>query len=507
MPANSSITHRVVKGTGWMLAWRMVSRALGFVSLLVLAQLLAPGDIGIVAIATSVSGSLDALSQLGVREALVRIKEDNRDLYDTAFTVQVARGILTSIIICLVAAYAKPLLGDGRLGPVLIGLAAVALVTGAENIGMVLFSRSLDFRVQFFIQVAPRFLAFFLTTALAFWLRNYWALVWGTIVGRVFGVGLTYIASPHRPKFGFHGWRYLMHFSFWSWVGSIGVVVWSRCDAFVIGSAVGPAMLGIYMIGFEIALLPLSEFLEPASATLFPGFSAAHREGGSPVEMGFSVAGILALGTIPFALGISACSGYLVASLLGAKWNSAQPIIAIVSWLCIFSPFSYVTSSVLSVVGQVRKVALTNAFAALVKIVVLVVASRTRDLSIVAFATVLVVGIESSLFLVQLRMAGSTGGKALLSTMVRALFAALVAAGALYYVPGTWTLVKAPRFEALGEGAIVGLLTFVIFGATVILLWLASGKPAGSERKAVGILLGYLRPYPFFKRLEAVLGE
>lgn len=52
VPDPQSVSSRVAKGTGWVVAWRMASRNLGLVSTLVLVRLLRPEDFGVVALAT-----------------------------------------------------------------------------------------------------------------------------------------------------------------------------------------------------------------------------------------------------------------------------------------------------------------------------------------------------------------------------------------------------------------------------------------------------------------------
>src|SRR5262249_39570473 len=90
-----SITRRVAKGGGWVMAWRMVSRNLGLLSTLVLVRLLKPEDFGLVTLATGFASTVDALSEIGVQDALVRDVSPGRDVYDTAFGLSLARGVIT----------------------------------------------------------------------------------------------------------------------------------------------------------------------------------------------------------------------------------------------------------------------------------------------------------------------------------------------------------------------------------------------------------------------------
>jgi PST family polysaccharide transporter len=132
-PTSVPIVRRVLAGAGWLMGWRVVSRLLGFASVLILAQLLAPADFGIVAVATAVTAAIDGLSQMGVREALVRLGGDGRDHYDTAFTVQAARGLVTGGLVAALGLAAGPVLGEARLAPVLLLLAGGVVVAALSG--------------------------------------------------------------------------------------------------------------------------------------------------------------------------------------------------------------------------------------------------------------------------------------------------------------------------------------------------------------------------------------
>lgn len=499
----ASIARRLVHGTGWLMIWRVISRSLGFVSMLILAHLLMPADFGLVALATAVSASVDAVSQLGVRDALIRLHDDRRDYYDTAFTFQLARGLLTALLLVILSGFSQEVFGDQRLPGVLIPLAAFTVVTACENVGTVSLHRTLNFRVLALMQVAPRLFGFAVTTTLAFMLHDYRALVWGMGAGRVAGMIATYVVAPYRPRFGLAGWRYLLHFSFWTWAGGLAMVVWSRADAYLLGPALGSAMLGIYLLGAEIAMLPLSELLEPACTTLFPGFALARRSGSEPVSMGLMVAGVLALCTIPVGIGVSACSGYLVAALLGPNWESARPVIAILTWVCMFSPFSFVCSTLLSAHGQVWRVFASNAVAATLKVVVVLMVRQTHDLTAISMAGVAVVAVESAIFILQLRSASEGKLPDIRGTVLRAVVSTAATCAAIRLLPGTWDEVTLGRYGALVVGAGIGLLTIVVFGVCQLMLWRMARCPAGIEMRLIELIRDIVRPGAWLKTIRA----
>src|ERR1700710_294949 len=87
--AAPSVSQRAAMGAGWIIAWRVATRNIGLLSTLILVRLLEPADFGLVALATGLISSVDALSAIGVQDALVRAPDLDRDLYDTGFGLSV----------------------------------------------------------------------------------------------------------------------------------------------------------------------------------------------------------------------------------------------------------------------------------------------------------------------------------------------------------------------------------------------------------------------------------
>lgn len=497
MTSSSSLARKTLIGASWLVLWRFLTRTLGFASMLVLARLLVPADFGLIAMASSFAAAIDALSQLGLQDALVRHPANDRQLFDTAFTMQVGRAVMTSGIVALGAPLAAWWFNEPRLTALLLVLAAASLVSGFENIGMVEFRREMRFDVQFRVSLVPRLLQLATTISIALAYRSYWALVAGIVVSNVARTVMTYIVHPYRPSLRLGGWRELASFSFWTWATCVASLVWDRCDPFVLGPVVGPRRLGIYLVALEMAILPVTELIAPAADALFAGFASAQKQGASSVKLAPSVAGALLLVIAPVVTSISCASGYVVAALLGPKWVEAQPLIAILAWLCLFSPFSYVCSAVLVANGYVRRNFLGNVVVSAVKLAVLLIAvSLTSRLQIIAAATAACVAIESTLFLLLLR---GTGEVRLLDTagaLVRAILGGGAAAFVLRQAGLAWQPVSMPSLTALLYCVAIGIIALLVFWPVDLLLWLVSGRPAGPEallvtfmRRQAGALL------------------
>jgi O-antigen/teichoic acid export membrane protein len=490
----ATLLRQTAIGAGWMVAWRMVTRLLGLASTLVLARVLMPADFGLLAMATSFAFAVEALSQFGLQDALVRHPEGDR-LRDTGFTLQLLRGLLTAAALALAAPAAAWWFAEPRLVAVLLVLAGCALLAGAENIGIVAFRRDMRFDRQFALLSVPRLLQVATAIPLALLLHSYWALLAGIVVARLARTAMTYGVHPYRPRLSLAGWRELAGFSLWTWAGSLAGIVWDRCDPFVLGPRIGAGMLGIYVQALELASLPATELILPAAEALFAGFSAAQRQDGdSSLHHAPMVALALLMGILPLIITLSCGSGDVVAALLGPNWTQAGGLVAILAWQGVFAPFAYVIGVTLVANGLVRRNFVANAVTSALKLAALVAAvSLTARLDIVAAVTVGCVAAEAVVFLLLLPR-GATGRLAALGFgFARAALAAGVAVAVLAALGLAWQPPAQASLPAFAHGLLIGAVTLASYGAALLAAWAIAGCPDGPERRLLGLLSGLRR--------------
>ena len=491
----ASLARRTVIGASWLVLWRFVTRVLGFASTLILARLLVPADFGLVVMATTFAAAVDSLSQIGLQEALVRHPANDRKLFNTAFTLQAGRAVITSGLVVLAAPAAAYWFNEPRIEAMLVVLAAASLVFGFENIGIIEFRREMRFDMQFRLLLIPRLLQLVTTIPLAIMTESYWALVLGTVVGKVSHTALTYVLHPYRPRLALAGWREFAGFSLWTWAACLSGLVWTRCDPFVLGPAIGPAQLGLYLLSFEVAILAVSELIAPAADALFAGFASAQKQGTNTLQQALTIASALLLLIMPTVIAISCASGYVVAALLGPRWGGAQPLIAILAWQCVFAPFSHVATAVLVANSHVRRNFLGVAVGAAVKLAALVtVISFTSRMDVIAVTIVVCVGVEAGALLLQLRATGEARMSSMVGGVTRAVLATAATVPVLHQVGFASQSVALSSVAALLYCALAGIVALVVFWTVVVLLWLASGRPAGPEALLLNLARTHLYP-------------
>ena len=346
-PPPRAIAEKMAKGAGWLIFLRFMVRGTGIISTLILARLLLPADFGLVSLAMSLAEGIEAMGALGLQLALIRQPTISRPLYDTAFTITLLRNLVSAAILAALAPWSAEFFGDERLALILYVIAMVTALQGLENIGIVSFRKELQFEKEVLIFIIPKLVAFVVTLTLAYLLRDYRALLVGIVCQRLTRTALSYIMDSYRPRLTLSAWRELLKFSAWIWLTSVANFIKERSDAYVLGRALGPAPLGIFRVGMEIASLPSTEMVQPICRALFSGFARAENTGVSTRAIFTQSMGLVLAIILPIAMGLSLCAEPLVLVALGPNWVEAIPVIQILGAV-----------SVLTVVGEVGSMAL-----------------------------------------------------------------------------------------------------------------------------------------------------
>src|SRR6185437_4494802 len=211
----NDLNRQMAAGAAWMIFLRLAIRGLGFISVVILARLLTPADFGLIALATVIIAALELMSAFSFDVALIQKQGQSRAHYDTAWTITIIFSAITGLILVALAYPAARFYGDPRLQPIMYVLAAGTVVEGFQNIGVVAFRKEMDFSREFGFQISKKIFSFVVTVPLAFWLRNYWALVAGIVAGKAAGTIVSYMAHPYRARWSTAAWAELFHFSRW----------------------------------------------------------------------------------------------------------------------------------------------------------------------------------------------------------------------------------------------------------------------------------------------------
>lgn len=467
--------------TAWVVAWRFSTRALGFISTFVLVRLLAPADFGLIMLATTFTDAVNALSSVGIQDAIVREKSPDRTLYDTAFTMNAIRCLVMGAFIGAAAWPAAVFFAEPNLANVLLALAIMTAAGACENIRVVDFRRDLAFHREFKLFLLPRLVAIATGIATAAVWHSYWALVIALTTNRLLQLALGYALRPYRPRLCLAGWRKIIGFSAWTWLSSLVEVVRDRSDNIVVGHTLGTTHVGLFSVGAELAALPTTELVAPLCRVLFPGFTATHNTGGDLADAYLRAIAVTSLVTMPAGIGISMVGGPVVAIIFGPQWSAAVPVVAVLAIAGTLKVIALITGTLFAATGLLSSNFRILVMTATVRVALLVLLVQSHGLAGGAVAILLSVILEEILFLASAARKLGFPATRLLGRTWRGLVAALAMAAALSVAGLGW-----PAAPGLAHAPAMHLLLAVPLGvlaylAALTTAWVLAGRPEGAE--------------------------
>jgi PST family polysaccharide transporter len=483
---NGSRTRRMATGAGWIYSYRWLERLLDFVSIVVLARILAPEDFGLVAIAASIVIIIEGLSAFDVNKALIRSRSNDRELYDTAWTLSVIRGLLSALVMVVLSVFVP----DPRVAALILVLALSPLLTGLANPRFVMFERDLVFSRLAVLTLVSKVASVTVTLALAVLTRSYWSIAIGMLVGVLGSCAISYALKPYRPRFSLSRLAEIFGFSGWLTLTSIVTTLSMETDKIIVGRLLGVADAGRYFMTQRVGVLPTRELISPLQRLLFPSFSELaddrdrlRREAGESINW-------LASLSLPAGFGFALIANDFVPLVLGPQWSTIVPLLQIlVPYLGLRATLSVALPSVMAL-GRTRLLFWVSLAYAVVHLPLFIAGTAFYGLTgaivgIVA-AGVLYIGLNA--FLLQTSL--DIRWPQILSQARRPL---LAVAGMVAVIAGLAVVLPLELFSAAGSwpSLLVKLLSgAVVYCGLLFFLWRLADRPVGLEQRVLELLWG-----------------
>ncbi|RPI46364.1 MAG: lipopolysaccharide biosynthesis protein [Betaproteobacteria bacterium] len=480
-----SLREKVVRGATWMVALRLCDRLFGLASLFVLARLLVPEDFGVIALVNALIGLLGLMGAFGLETALVRSRDAGKPQFDTVFTFRAMFGLAMALVLAAVAKPAADFYGDPRVTNVVLALACARLIGAFENVGLVYFRKDLAFDKEFRFVFCKRILVTLaVTLPLAFYLRDYRALVAGTLAGSVVGVALSYYLHPYRPSFGLPAWRELFGFSKWMLATNLVGFAYSRAADFIIGRLLGAGALGVFSLSKEISVLPSSELAAPMQRAAFSGYARLSGDVVALRQAYLRVVSVLSSVVIPAGAGLCLLAAPLVHLFLGDRWLDAIPVVQILAVEGILVVGLSSAHYIYLTLGTPQKLTSVLALHAGVSITLMLILIPAHGLVGAATAWIGASVVAMPINLGILSRALQMRGVRIWEATWRPIISTCIMALSVLVLESVWTPGATPIASAAHLAASVALGVATYAAATTWLWWLA-GRPDGPERLVI----------------------
>lgn len=323
--------RKVAVGTIWSIAGRFIVKSLGFISILILARILAPDDFGVIAATMIMVGLLEILFNFSFDINIIQKKEVTSTTLNSAWTCKLLSGLVLTLLLFFGSHAIALYFADPRLVQVVQAIALLPLLKSAKNIGFVLYRKELDLKSEFKLDAYAKAVSFVVTVSLALWMQSYWALLLGIYSNVVAKLVLSFWMHPYRPWFCLREARELFSFSKWLLLRNVTVYFNTNAPALMIGRLSTPEQLGFYSISYEVSNLPTTELLYPLSRAAYPGYVKLNEKPAELSRFFLRMSRLIVLVVAPVSFGLAAVSEQLVAVLLGSQWMSAAPLLGLLA--------------------------------------------------------------------------------------------------------------------------------------------------------------------------------
>ena len=300
---------------------------------ILLARILTPKDFGLAAIALMTVSFLELVSQTGFQQALIHRKRVGDADLDTTWVVSVARGAVLALILFATAEPVAAFFGAPEAAGLQRLIAVVLVIRGLTNPAMVLFEKELAFSRVAWQQAGGLIAEIAVSIALAYALKNAYALVLGTVARYCAVCVLSFVLSPYRPSLALR-WknaRELYRFGRWITLNNVILYLLNQGDNAVVGRLLGATSLGFYNTAFRFSNLPATHVSQIVNKVGFPAYVKL-RDAGRPIGDAYlRVLGHVLFISLPLGGASIVLSPIAVETLLGAKWEPMIPAMQILA--------------------------------------------------------------------------------------------------------------------------------------------------------------------------------
>jgi len=296
--------------------------------MVVLARLLDPGEFGLVAMVTAITGLLGMFAAAGLSSAAVQARSISKAQFSTLFWVNMLLGVAFALLCCALAPVLVRFYGEPRLFWLTILMAPGFLLNASSVQHLALLQREMRYATLAVVEFIGQLLGLIAGVALALAGFRYWALVGAASaaqLGVTVGLWVTTRWLPGRPgplasvlPMLRVGWTITLN-TFVTYVGY-------NLEKILLGRYWGAEALGNYGRAYQLISVPIDN-LNGAFGGV--AFSALARIQDDPARLrhyfiqGYSL--VISI-TVPLSLFLGFFSDQIFLVLFGPKWLEAAAI-------------------------------------------------------------------------------------------------------------------------------------------------------------------------------------
>ena len=376
--SGEGLKARVLRGSALTVISFGGANALRLAGNLVLTRVLFPEAFGLMALVQVFISGLQMFSDLGIRVSIIQNKRgDDPAFLNTAWSVQIIRGVILWLAGCALALPAARLYNEPMLAQLLPVASLNALILGFVTTKMATANRHLMLGRLTAVELGTQAAGIVIMVILAIWWQSVWALVIGGILSTLLKVILLDKVLPgHRNRLQWE--RAALHdlfgFGKYIFLSTIAGFLIRQSDRAVLGAYISLAALGVYNVGYFLGTVPILLSRAAVNRIILPVYrmrpTTENVQNRAQVfqTRRFLIAGTMMLGVILAYSGVP-----LVEFLYDDRYHLAGPVVVLFSLTMVPQLVLDGYSSILLAAGDSRRFLILVASTAIIQLVYLFV--------------------------------------------------------------------------------------------------------------------------------------
>jgi O-antigen/teichoic acid export membrane protein len=273
---SDSLHGRFARGGIFLAGGTVIERGLRLVRQIVLAKIITPDDLGLVAICVAVLAMFEAASEVGIRYSVIQNKiGDQYGYLNASWWFQAARGAILGCLGMIAAGWIAVFYEDPALTNILRVAFLAVVFSGLSSPRAHVLEKQLHFGRYIVLNQGSMLAGTVLTIVLVFLYQNVWAVIIGFSSEQCIRFVLSFILCPFLPHFQVDR-KALKELSAYA-KGMFGMPILTllafQAEVFVLGKMLPKEQVGLYAMTLLLARIPRDLAVQIIGKLLMPVFS------------------------------------------------------------------------------------------------------------------------------------------------------------------------------------------------------------------------------------------
>ena len=328
--------EQIAKSVFWMVWSRGGVQALSFISTLLVARWLSPGDYGLMALVGIWTGTITMVADMGLGWAIVQFEDVQEGELQSCFWLTL---MTTGVAYLSLYALAPTIAGwfeSAQLAEVMRVTSATILLFAFRLVPDAMLRKRLELDKIAQAEIISAMVGIAVMLMLAWNGAGVWALVFGGVAQAVVGTFALIAIYPWWPRLQFTGRRIpaMLRFSVSAIGANLGWSVYSQLDSLIVGKLTNEQTLGIYAMAKQLAIMPVTKISAVVNQLAAPVMARLQQDRERLRASFLRLVRLVTCVTVPLCVGLGLVAEDLIPVALGDKWAAAVPLFQV---FCIYA--------------------------------------------------------------------------------------------------------------------------------------------------------------------------